>query len=254
MSSLGIFFIVFGCIFGGTLLGMFLRTILPEKHLSADSKDVVKLGIGMIATLAALVLGLLIASAKGTFDTLKSEVTQTCSRIIQLDRTMANYGPETRESRVLLRRGVILTVERIWPEEKDAISVAKARKPGTELEDLQAKLRQLVPRNDNQRWLQSRALQISVEIAQTRWLFAEQIGERSIPTPFLVILVCWLTIIFASFGLFSPHNATVIAVLLVCGLSAAGSIFLILELDSPYEGLIKISSAPIHNALVHIGQ
>ena len=72
--------------------------------------------------------------------------------------------------------------------------------------------------------------------------------------PFLVVLVFWLTILFISFGLFAPPNATVIATLFVCALSVSGAIFLILELDQPFEGLIRISSAPLRNALAHLGQ
>jgi len=254
MSALGISLVAFGCIFGGTLLGMFVRTILPGHHVSDESKDVVKLGTGVIATMAALVLALLIASAKGNFDTMSSELRQVGSRVILLDSVMAHYGPETMEARDLLRRSVAAAIARIWSEDKTRQTVAKAPDGKVGIEAVQDKLLQLSPRNDGQRWLQSRALQISGEIAEARWLLSEQRGQSSIPTPFLVMLVFWLTILFASFGLFSPRNATVITVLLVCTLSAAGSLFLVLELDNPYGGLIKIPSAPLRNALAHLGQ
>lgn len=252
MSALAISLVAFACIFGSTLLGMFIRTILPGHHVSDESKDVVKLGTGIIATMAALVLALMIASAKGNFDTMNSGLRQIGSRVILLDRIMAHYGPETMEARDLLRRSVTSAIARIWPEDKIRQAVAKAPKATVDIETIQDKLRQLSPQNDAQRWLQSRALQISGEIAEGGWLLIEEIGQSSIPTPFLVMLVFWLTILFASFGLFSPNNATVIAVLLICALSAVGSIFLILELDTPYEGLIKLSSAPLRNALAHI--
>ena len=254
MSSLTISLVAFACIFGGTLLGMLVRTILPGHHVSDESKDVVKLGTGMIATMAALVLALLIASAKGNFDTMSSGLRQAGSRVILLDRVMANYGPETREARDLLRRGIAAAVERFWPGEKIGPAVAKGPEGRAGIEAVQDKLRQLSPRNDAQRGLQSRALQISGEIEEGRWLLLEQLGQRSLPMPFFVMLVFWLTIIFASIGLFSPRNATVIAVLFVCVLSAAGTFFLILELDTPYAGLIKVSSAPLRNALAHLGQ
>ncbi|MFI5331834.1 MAG: hypothetical protein ACHQ2F_12505 [Desulfobaccales bacterium] len=254
MSALAISLVAFACIFGGTLLGMFLRTILPEHHVSEDSQDAVKLGIGMIATLAALVLGLLIASAKGNLDTMSSGLRQTGSRIILLDRVMAQYGPETKEARDLLRRSIASAIKRIWPEDKVEQTVVEAPEGRADIETIQDQLRQLAPRNDAQRWLQSRALQISADIAEGRWLLVEQLGQRSLPMPFFVMLIFWLTFIFASFGLFSPRNATVITVLLICALSAAGSLFLILELDTPYEGLIKVSSAPLFNALAHLGQ
>ena len=253
VSSLALFLITFACICGGMLLGIGLRALLPEHHLSNESRDAVKLGTGMIATLAALVLGLLIASAKGTFDTMTSELRQAGSKIMLLDRVMAQYGPETREARDFLRRSVASTLQRIWPEEADAVAVAKMQ-PGNDIEALQDKLRQLSPHNDAQRGLQSQALQLSADLAETRSLLSEQVGQSSLPMVFLVILVFWLTIIFVSFGLFSTHNATVIIALFVCALSVAGALFLIAELDQPYAGFIKISSAPLRYALAHLGQ
>jgi hypothetical protein len=254
MSALAVSLIAFCCIFGGMLLGMFLRGILPEHHLSDQSMGVVKLGTGMIATLAALVIGLLVASAKGSFDTMSNGLMQTGSKIILLDRAMAQYGPETREARELLRRGLASVIQRIWPNEKMEQTVAKALDSRAGIEALQEKLLQLSPQNDAQRWAKSRALQVSGEIAETRWLLFEQVGQSSLSTPFFVILVFWLVVIFFSFGLSSPRNATVIIILLICALSAAGSLFLIQELDQPYGGLIVISSAPLHNALAHLGR
>ena len=255
MSSIAISLIALACIFGGMLLGMFLRPLLPEHHLSEDTRDAVKLGIGMIATMAALVLGLMISSAKGSFDTLNSGLRNTGAKIILLDRAMARYGPETREARDILKDGVSTAVERIWPAEKKEIEIKKfdgqSTTKGVELEE---KLRQLSPRNDDQRRLQSQALQFSGDIREGIWQMYEQVGQRSIPTPFLVLLVCWLTLIFFSIGLFTSPNTTVIAILFICAVSAASSLFLILELDQPFGGLIQISSAPLHNALARLGQ
>ena len=254
MSTIVISLIAFASIFSGALLGMFLRTLLPEHHLVADSREVMKLGAGMIATLAALVLGLLIASAKGTFDTMSSGLRGTGSKIILLDRTMAQYGPETREARDMLRRSVAAAIARIWSSDKNVVAPEKVGRSGSGIEDLDEKLRQLSPRNDDQRMLQTRAIRIVGEIAEARWLLTEQVGQSSLPMPFLVLLVCWLGIIFLSFGLLSSPNATVIVVLFVCAFSAASSLFLILELDQPYGGLIKISGASLLNALAHLGK
>jgi hypothetical protein len=254
MNSLTLSLVAFACIFGGTLAGMALRARLPEHHLSDESKDAVKLGTGMIATLAALVLGLLIASAKGTFDTMTNELRQTGSKIVLLDRVMAQYGPEMAESREHLRLSLAFAIQRIWPEDSHEIEMKTAQRPGTDVEVLQDKLLALSPRSDAQKWLQSRALQINVDIAEARTLLFAQVGQSSIPAPFLVVLVCWLTIIFATFGLFSPRNGTVIIVMFICALSAAAALFLILELDQPYAGLIKISSAPLRNALALLGK
>ena len=255
MGSLTVSLMVFGCIFGGTLMGMAIRTRLPEHHLNEESKDVVKLGTGMIATMAALVLALLLASAKGSFDTMNSEIKQTGSKLVLLDRVMAQYGPETREARDHLRRGLAASIQRFWPEDSRQIPTLRDNQAGgSDFEVIQDKLRHLNPRGDDQRWLQARALQVSAEIAEARWLLVEQVGHGSIPPPFLVVLVCWLTVIFASFGLFSPRNETVVFVMFICALSAAAALFLILELDQPYQGLVKVSSAPLQKALAIMGQ
>ena len=167
---------------------------------------------------------------------------------------MARYGPETREVRDQLRRGVASSIERHWPKERTAQTEAKAPDSRALLEALQHKLRQLSPQNDEQRWVQSRALQVCGDIAESRWLLVEQRGQSSLPMPFFVILVSWLVIIFFIFGLLSPRNATVIIVLLACAFSTAGSLYLLQEFDRPYDGLIAISSAPIRTALAQLGQ
>ena len=254
MSPLAISLIAFGCIFGGMLLGMFLRGVIPKHHLSDESRDVLKLGTGMIATLAALVLGLLISSAKGSFDAMNTGLLQSGSKVILLDRVMAQYGPETREARDQLRRSVASVIERIWSEERKGQTQTNVPDSKARLEAVQDKLRQLTPQNDAQRWLRSRALEVSGDIAESRWLLVEQEGHSSLPMPFFVMLVSWLVIIFFSFGLLSPRNATVIFVLLFCALSAAGSLYLIQELDRPYGGLIAISDAPLREALSYLGR
>jgi hypothetical protein len=254
MSPIELSFIVLVIIFGGTLLGMFLRGSLPEHHLSADSKDVMKLGTGMVATMAALVLGLLVSSAKGTFDTMNSGLKLTAAKMFLLDRTMAHYGPETKEARDILRRGVIASIQRIWPKEKNAIALEKVGQGGQGLEDLEKKLRQLTPQNDDQRQLQSQALQTTRELEEARLLLIGQVGQSSLPPPFVVLLICWLFIIFFNFGMFTSRNTSVLVVLFVSALSVASSLFLILELDQPYAGLIKISSSPLLNTLAHLGQ
>ena len=246
MSAIGIGLIVLVCVFGGSILGMVLHTILPEQHLSADSKDVIKLGMGLIATMSALVLALLTNSAKGSFDTQRNELTQMSANIILLDRVLAHYGPETKDARDLLKGTVANMINRMWPDEGTGPSLAPVA-----AEAFYDKIQDLSPQNDVQRQLQAQAVKISVDIGQSRWLLFEQ-GGRSIPMPFLVLLIFWVTVIFLSFGLFAPRNATVIVTLFLCALSLSGAIYLILELDHPFGGLVQISSAPLRSALSQI--
>jgi hypothetical protein len=252
MSALAIGAIVFACVFGGALFGMFLGTILPKEHLSPDARDVIKVSMAMIATLAALVLGLLTASAKSSLDDKESELRSAAAQVVLLDRTMAEYGAETQGARDLLKQIVTARISQIWPDEKAKLTPGAIGR-GARMEAIQRKLLDLSPQTDAQRWLQSTALQISGAIAAARWSVLEQIGS-SIQWPFMAILVFWLAIIFASFGLFAPRNASVTAALFVAALSVAGSIYLILEMDQPYSGLIKISSAPLRAALQQLEQ
>jgi hypothetical protein len=240
---------VFALVFGSALLAMFVRNALPEHHLSADSKDVVKLGIALIATMSALVLSLLIASAKSAYDTRSNQLVQVSADIIEL--ALARYGPETKEARSLLERSVAATLERFWPAEgARPIAIDPKASP---VEVLYDKIEELSPQNEAQRALRSQAETTALDMGRTRLLLFEHL-DRSIPVPFLVVLVFWLCIIFASFGLFAPRNATVIAVLCVCALSVSGAIFLILELDRSFEGLLKVSGAPLRAALAQLGR
>jgi len=251
VSALEIGLLVFALVFGSALSAMFVRDALPEHHLSTDSKDVVKLGIALIATMSALVLSLLVASAKSSFDTRSNQLVQASADIILLDRALARYGPETKEVRSVLRRSVEAVVERFWPAEgARPIAIDPQTNP---VEAVYDKIDGLSPQNEAQRALKGQALTMAADVGRTRLLLFENLGS-SIPVPFLVVLVFWLCIIFASFGLFAPRNATVIAVLCVCALSVAGAIFLILELDRSFEGILQVSGTPLRAALAQLGR
>jgi hypothetical protein len=254
MSPLTISGIVFACIFGGTVLGMILRALLPEKHLSGESKDVVKLGMGLIGTMTALVLGLLIASAKGSFDTQRNGLAQMSANVIFLDRTLAHYGPETKDAREMLRASVADFLQRTWPGENSGSGQPHERsRTEGRYEGFYEKIQEFAPKNDAQRALQAQAMKTAFDITQTRWLLVAQEGS-SIPTPFLVVMVAWLTLILASFALFAPPNATVFITLLVCALAVSSAVFLILELDRPFGGIIQVSSDPLRRALAQLGR
>ena len=253
MGSLTIALLTFVCIFGGTLLGMGLSLLLPEHHLSNESKETVKLGAGLIATMAALVLGLLVGSAKSSFDAMNNGIIEMSAKVIMLDRVLAQYGPETKDVRDTFHGMIVTTRHHIWPEEKTGPVHFDRIEKATGMEGVQIRIRELAPRTDNQRLLQSQATQISSDLAQMRLLIIEQ-RQKSLPTIFLVVLVFWLTMLFSSFGLFAPHNTTVFTVLCISALSVSGALFLILEMNSPLDGMIKVSSAPLLKALELLGK
>src|SRR5437879_597635 len=250
MSPIATSLLVFVCVFGGALFGMFLRSRLPEQHLSAESQRVVSLGAGIIGTMAALVLGLLVASARGSYDAQSDEMMDFSSRIVLLDRVLAHYGPEAKDARDLLRDVVARMVDRMWVE-RSRYSESKRIVMGGEV--MYDKIQELSPRDEPQRLIKTQALNLVLALSQTRWLMFEQRG-RSISKPLLMMLVFWLTINFVSFGLFAPRNGTVITTLLLCAVAVSGAIFLILEMYEPYTGLIHISSAPVRSALEQLGR
>ncbi len=252
MSALLISFIVFACVLGSAVLGMFERSVLPQHHVNEDSKYIFKSGMGLLATLAALVLGLLIASAKSSFDSKQDEIKEGAAKIMLLDRTLRHYGPEADPARAVLRRLTAAQTDLTWIENSVQVGVPSAG-PLAGIEEVQVKLGALAPDSDAQRWLQTRALQLSGELAQMRWLLIDQHGN-SIPTPFLVALVFWLAVIFASIGLFAPRHATVYAVIFASALSVSSAIFLILQLDRPFEGLMAMSDAPLREAIAELNR
>ena len=230
------------------MLGRWLRGVLPQHHLDAETKDLIKLGVALIGTMAAMLLGLLVASAKSAYDARRSELTQMAADTILVDRVLAHYGPETGEARGLLKATVVGMLGRIWGNNGKDEGPPQVRN-----EILFDKIQELVPQNDSQRAIKSQVESMAFNLGQMRWLLFEQSGS-SISVPFLVVVVFWLSTLFVSFGLFAPRNATAFFTLLISALSVAGALFLILELDHPFSGLIQISSAPLRNALSVLGK
>jgi hypothetical protein len=246
MSALTVSAIIFALTLGGIFLGTLLRRALPRDHLDEHVKDVVRLGVGLIATIAALVLGLLIAAAKTSFDTQTGQVRQITADLILLDNILAQYGPEARPIREQIRSTVGPFADQLW-HEKETATTGPFERDGS-AEQVYLEIQKLSPHDNLQRSLQSRAVQISNDLAQVRFLLFVE-SENLIPAPFLGVLAVWLMIIFASFSLFSPLNVTVFTCLFLFALSAACAIYLILELSRPFTGLMMISSAPLRNAL-----
>jgi hypothetical protein len=253
MSPALIGLLVFAATFGGALGGIWLRQRLPAHHTDADSQSTVKVGIGLIATMTALVLGLVTASAKSSYDTLDLAVKNSAAEVLSLDRILARYGPEGQPVREALRAAVAFGIEKNWPENAGSRPMMHPTGPARPAEELMRQIRALPETNDEQGWLKSHALEAGEDLLNVRWAMVSAIGP-SVPVPFLIVLVFWLLVTFSSFGLFAPRNGTVIAVLLVCALSVASAIFLILEMDGPFAGLIRISPKPMLYALSQIAQ
>lgn len=242
--------IVFACLLVAVLLGRGLRRVLPQEHLSADSRDVIKLAIGLVATMSALVLGLLVSSAKGSYDTERSEVIQMAAKVAFLDRVLAVYGPEAAEARARFHEVAEEAVQRMWPKEATRADLAPSTQAASAM---YGAVQELSPHDDAQRKLKEQATTLAIDLGQLRWLLVAQ-GVPSISTPMLIILVSWLAIIFLGFSALAPPNITPMFALIVSAVAVSGAIFLILELDQPFGGVIRISSEPMVNALNQFGK
>jgi hypothetical protein len=241
--------VLFAFLVGAALLGRCVHRYLPEDHLSADSRDSVKLAMGLLATMTALVLGLLVSSAKDGYDTKRSVVIQMAAKVAFLDRVLALYGPETAEARGDLRAAVADSVRRIWPTDKGGSPKFAANQQMGDT--LYVSIQRLSPKDDSQRVLKAQVATLMVDLGQLRSLLIAQ-SIPSISIPMLIILVSWLVVIFFGFSLIAPPNATTMLALVASAFSVACAIFLILELDHPFGGLIHIPSEPLMNLLTHL--
>lgn len=253
MSSLLISFVVFVCCFASSALGIILHVRLPDDHFDADSKDVVKSVMGIIATMSALVLSLLIASAKSSYDTQSSEMQQIAASVVQLDRALVLFGPDAADARKLLRQAVVAAHDRVWPGDDDRPANLD---PTSSRGDTQAFLNimeRLTPATDLQRHAQDTAIQLIASLTHTRMLMFEQI-DNTVSWPLLVVLIFWVSVLFLGFGLFARLQVIVAGALFIGALSVGCAVFLMLELSQPYHGLLQISDSPIRVALGQIGR
>ncbi|WP_238538759.1 bestrophin-like domain [Pseudomonas sp. GM74] len=244
--------IVFGCLSASALLGSYVRERLPSHHLSDDSVTVVKLATGLIATMSALVLGLLVSSAKGTFDAANTELEGAAAKVVQFDRLLARYGTDTQGIRTELKHNYAEVTKVLVSRDRRQIATLDSPEAIHRSESLQRQVESLSPGNDDQRSLKAEALQDMDTVFATRWLILLQ-SNQSIPPVMLVILVTWLGIIFGSFGLFAPCNGTIVAVLLMCALSTGATILLVEELNRPLDGFICVSLEPLEHTLERLG-
>jgi hypothetical protein len=238
--------IIFGCVVGAVLIGRALSRRLPKDHLGADTKETVKLSMGLLATMAALLLGLLVASAKGSYDNARSQVIQMAAKVVFLDRVLTGYGPETAKARARLHEAVEETARRMRPIRTNTpVNLAPNAQTGNAT---YLAIQQLTPHDEMQRSLKAEATTLALDLGQIRTLLvAESIS--SISKPLLIVVSFWLVVIFLSFSLIAPHNTTATFALIVSAVAAATAIFLVLELDRPFSGLLRISNEPMLNVL-----
>ncbi len=246
MYSVNVSLLVFLLIFAGAIGGICLRRILPDDHFSPEAKVVIRLSTGFVVTMTGLVLGMLVSAAKTSYDAQKLLVAQMSSNIVLLDRALEEFGPETNLIRIQLREYVQAAVHRIWPQE--AFTTVQLR-PQDSVDKLEEQLKTLTPKNEGQSSSKAHARAIVAELRQASWLLFIQSDSNSLSMPLLIVLVSWLVAIFVSFGLTAPPNPTVIVTLLIGALAVSAAILIIMEMYSPFNGILKISPTPVSDAL-----
>jgi hypothetical protein len=243
--------IVSACLLAALWLGIWLRRFLPEDHLSSNSRDNMKLAMGLVATMAALLLGLLVSSAKTSYDTTRTQVMEKASKYRLLDRVLEIYGPQAAEVRGMLHVLIENETRRLWPDDADVPAQSESKdKLGNEF---YVALLGLEAQDETERVLKAQAASLAVELGQLLSLMEAE-STTSISKPMLIVVVLWLVTIFLGFSLIAPPNTTARFALIASALCAAGAIFLILELDHPFSGIMRISNEPMLNVLSEIGK
>jgi hypothetical protein len=237
--------------FGLLILAIVAGTQVAEDRLSAATKETVKLAASLVATLAALVLGLLVSSAKSSYDTVRNEVIEMSAKAAFLDRILDAFGPESAEARARLRESIEENIDRMWPQQaKRSSDLTPPKEAGNAV---YMAIQNLAPKDDAQRSLKNEAAILLADLGKVRTLLVAQ-SIPSISKLMLAVLISWLFIIFLSFSMLAPTNAPAITALVISALSVCGAIALILELDRPFGGLIGLSSEPMRNAMTQIGR
>ena len=246
MSSTAAFLASFASILIGAAVGMVLRRALPADLLEGGSKEAIRLGAGFLSTLAALVIGLMIASAKNTYDSQNTNIRQLGTNAVLVDQMLTKYGADAKAARTLLREIIPSATARIWRE--NVSGNGSTLVISETAERFYNAVEGLKPANAEQTSLKSRIIQLTTDMGRTRLLVFTQ-GEDAIPLPFFIVLVFWLVAIFASFSLFAEPGPIVIASTLVFALSVSSALFLIVDLSHPFQGLMQISNRHLHMVL-----
>lgn len=240
-------------IFSGTLLGMLIGRLLPPQHATSEMKAGISLSMAVVGTMSALVLGLMMSNAINTFSDRNADVVRISAEIIRLNRLLRRYGPEADVARGTLRRYTAMKFDDLFPQgpgEKPKLDDPAAVNMLERLQDL---ILSLKPGNDRHRWLSAQALQVAADLSQTRWLLVTE-DRASVPVPALILIVFWLALLLASFGLFAPRNITMTVALFLCCLVTSSALMMVVELYSPFEGIVRLSDAPMRYAIELIGR
>jgi hypothetical protein len=249
MEAILVSSVVFFVVFGGALAGMGLRQVLPQNQLGAEVKDVIRLSTGLLVTMTALVLGMLVSTANSSYQERKNQLAEMGSNFVLVDGLLASYGPEARNLREDLRGMAQKGVDRVWPTSASGLQL----RPNDNGQSFYDRLRNLAPKDDSQVAIKSAAISAAVNLRHTYWLMFIGTEQSSLSFPLLLVVVTWLTFIFISFGLFAPGTKAVFVTMVACALAVSGAVFIIMAMYTPFSGVMRISSSPLRDALSLMG-
>jgi len=251
MKSVRISVVVFALVFGGALSGMFVSPFLPASQFKEETKITLRVGVGLLTTMFSMLLGLQLSSGRTSFDAQEQDVAALASKVVMLDRVLFHYGPEAQEARESLRTNIINLLDRVWPKEpKQTSTWAPDSEGGVGVYN---RIQKLSPADEDQRSDKGLALRMAIELGQLRWMSASRI-RSSTAIPLMIVETSWAIIIFTGFGLLAPRNAMIIGGLAICASAVSGGFFLIVEMNTPFSGLLHASSAPLREALKHLAR
>ena len=257
-------FVVFILLCASSLIGLYVQSRLRAEHRSADTRELLQLVIGTLVTFAALVLGLLTNSAAVTFDQASHDRGEYGMRLMDLDRCLRNYGPEAETARQQLRSYTAAVVASTWPAEPHPAGVtypdtAKMARTGEDpvLARLMNRIGMEIYGLNAPDALRAHLLQGCLDtyfsVLRARAAVIED-TQRKMSIPFYWVLVFWLIVVFACFGLCSPRNGLALLVIILGAVSLSTALFVISELFRPYGGMFGISSTTMRAALAHMMQ
>ena len=243
-TSLQIACVVMLIVFGGAVVGLAIGRRLPEHHLSGETRAVVSVSMAVVGTMSALVIGLLISSASTAFNGRNADLARLSTTIVHLDSLLRRYGEAADPARAALQDYAARKFQDLFPGPAGAPLVSNT-KTAAVLDAAEDRILALEPGDARHRWLVAEALRAATAIADARNELAEQ-ERNSLPLPFLGAVTLWLTLLFASFGLFAPRNATVVAALFCCALAVSAAVKLVVDMDTPFAGRLRLVRPPIH--------
>jgi hypothetical protein len=236
--------IIMCTIFGAAIIGMLISRVLPDHHLSAETKAVVTTSMAVVGTMTALVIGLMISTASTSFTARDTHVAELSTDIVKMADVLDRYGSGAEPIRQALNDYTKRTYQDLFSPNRQSRTVENAA-TNKILNKIQDAVINLKPADPRQTWLAAQALQLSNDISSARWLLVQE-ESSSFPLPFLGAVVLWLIVLFLSYGMFTPKNLTAVIAIFLCAFAVSAAIKLVLDMEAPFEGGIKLSSPPIH--------